>query len=110
MKYQSIPEQLTNQVSISCIENLVHESQKFLQEITSLGAVVLRIADNEGNKNHTLLYQDQAYVYVVPQAEEQNALIYGNWEEALHASKRLTAAGLNLQNQPHIVIEHHSLQ
>ncbi len=92
-------------LNISCLENLVAESKQFLQEIYTLTSkanqkigIIVHVSDTTGNKNRVLLYQENEYVFLLPEGKRQNALMYGNWDEALHATKRRipTTADINL--------------
>ena len=107
MQQQTLPEQLIKKLNISCLENLVHEAKQLVNTVNPLqSVVVVRAADINGNSKYTHLYQGDAYVYVAPQGETEKALLYGNWEEALHASKRILKTSINSE-QPTISIDHY---
>ena len=66
------------------------ESQKILRQTHPIKLVV-RASDAEGKKNNVTLYQKQKYVLLTPEDDEKRSLFYGNWEEALQATKRKIA-------------------
>lgn len=90
--------ELVQTVNISCIDNLVLESKKLLEAVHTLHKkigsnkkrldIIVRTSDKKGNKKHILLYQKNKYIILVPEGKKQHALMYGTWEEALHATKR----------------------
>ena len=91
-------------LNITCIDNLVVESQKLLSELHPV-KIVVRAQDAEGNKNNVTLHQESRYVFVTPEDNEQQRLLYGNWKEALHATKKKIA----LCHPQTVAIDHYTI-
>jgi hypothetical protein len=71
--------------------------------------IVISTLDRNGNNNQTILYEINTYILIVPKGDMQHAQVYGNWEEALYASKRFLLADMALQNDPVVSIENYYL-
>lgn len=86
---------MNNHTTTIHIDNLVSESKHFLQKIRSIQnntkptGIKIQIMNNDTQDNHTLIYEQHVYVVVVPKGKKENALLYGNWEEAIRASHRM---------------------
>ncbi len=91
-------------INISCIDNLIMESQKILEQ-THPVKIVVRTSDAEGKENNVTLYQKQKYVLLTPENDEKRSLLYGNWEEALQATKRK----IGLYQPETITIDHYPI-
>lgn len=98
--------------TISCLENLVLESQQLLRELTTRAEqqvnLVVRISHPQGKEYQTTLYQEHPYVLVAPEGKKHDALLYGNWEEALHATQQKIKGVLALQKPISISIDHYA--
>ena len=92
------------------------ESQRFLQKMhvfvrktkgddSKLAKIIVRASDAEGNENNVTIYQESKYVFVAPEGKKQQALMYGNWEEALHATRRKIA----LCQPKSVAIDHYTI-
>jgi hypothetical protein len=101
----------SNIKQISNIENLIEESKIFLnqlnQQVTPYGIVIYTI-DLEGKNNHTILYKRDNYIFIITEESQKRTFMYGNWEEALYASKRLLMTVLALQKDPKVSIGQYS--
>lgn len=86
--------------NISSIENLLEESKVFLQEInqTEPHGIIIRIHDIQGEDNYAIFFRHNNYVLIIPKGNHKRALMYGNWDEALLASKRFLFTNLSTQN------------
>jgi hypothetical protein len=90
---------------ISCLENLIEESKAYLKALeqaksnTNPVGIIISTQDGDGNDNQTILYEVNTYILIVPRGDRQHAQIYGNWEEALYASKRFLLAEASLQKE-----------
>lgn len=89
-------------IQITSIDTLIDESKAFLKNIEQLKhagnlGIIIHTHDERGNKNQTILYKNDNYVLIVPKGDKQKALLYGDWEEALYASKKLLLASLASQ-------------
>jgi hypothetical protein len=91
-------------LNITCIDNLVVESQRLLSELHPV-KIIVRAQDAQGNKNNVTLHQESQYVFMTPHDDKQHRLLYGNWEEALHATKRKIA----LCQPKTVAIDHYTI-
>ncbi|MEK7571420.1 MAG: hypothetical protein AAB553_04030 [Patescibacteria group bacterium] len=100
---------------IQNIENFYKESKQFLKKIkgelqaagneTPCG-IVLNAADTKGKDKKAVLYEQYIYVILMPDGQKENALLYGNWDEALYASKKLLTN--NLTKDPQVSIQQYT--
>jgi hypothetical protein len=84
---------------ISSIENLLEESKLFLEQVNPKDpyGIIIRIHD-QGEDNYAIFFKHNNYVLIIPKGNHKRALMYGNWEEALLASKRFLFANLASPN------------
>lgn len=100
---------------ITSVANLIDETKAYLKEIEQIktGAnpfgIVIRISGPNGNESQTVLYEFNKYVLILPKGDKQHARMYGNWEEALYASKQLLVAYVTNQKEPHMSICQYNL-
>jgi len=87
------------------MENLIEESKAYLKSLeqekqpaNSMGIVISTLG-HDGKDSQTILYEVNTYILIVPKGDRQHAQIYGNWEEALYASKRFLLAEAALQKE-----------
>lgn len=92
---------------ISSIENLIEDSKMFLKQMNQVNpyGIIIRTRNAEGKDNSTILFKQQKYVLIVPQGIQRRAFLYGNWEEALYASKRLLSLNNTLQDNIEVSID-----
>ena len=99
-----------NLKQITSIENLIDESKAFLKNIehpeqqTQRLGIIIQTFDGNGINNHAILYKQNNYILIVPKGDQQHARMYGNWEEALYASKMLLLANLASQQMLQVSI------
>lgn len=107
---QTIPNNKT-EITISCLENIIQESKDFLQMLTKKTgtsrtkvAFTIRAITQDGFDKYAVLYKRNNFVLVIPEGRKQDTLLYGNWDEALYASKRIITDGLK-DSQPTLSIQ-----
>lgn len=105
MKKQTI----TKKHYINNINDIVDESKQFVQEIAlsknmQSVKVMLVASDEIGNIHSATLYEQEAYVIVIPHGKKRKALMYGNWDEALRASQQILLATIDIQKSPKVII------
>jgi len=106
---------MKNHITTIHIDNLVSESKQFLNKIRSAerdnlnpSGIRIQVSNEAGEKHNTLIYEQQVYVVVVPHGQKDKALLYGNWDEAIHASKQLLITELSLQKNHSITLSSYS--
>lgn len=99
---------MKNHITTIHIDNLVSESKQFLHKIQSAqsgdiksSGIRIQFSNKAGEKHNTFIYEQQVYVVVVPHGQKDKALLYGNWDEAIHASKRLLITELSFLQKDH---------
>lgn len=102
---------MKKQNTIIYIDNLVNDSKKFLHKLRSTqedetqpSGLKIQFLNKAGEKHNTLIYEQQVYVVVVPHGEKEEALLYGNWDEALKASQKLLYTELSSQKGHHLTV------
>ena len=89
------------EITISYLEDIIQESEEFLQSITKKAATsqtkvefTIRAIAQGGFDKYAILHKRNGFVLVIPEGRKQDALLYGSWDEALYASKKIVTDGL----------------
>lgn len=91
------PNQTTPEITVLSIDHIPAQGKELLKTQDHTKGLITRVTNEDGFNRHTLLYEQDKFVIIVPNGEKENALLYGDWDAALHASKQILVGESPLQ-------------
>lgn len=91
----------TTELIVMHIDEIPKQGKEVLKQYQTKG-LVTRATNGDGLNRHTVLYEKDKFVIIVPNGEEEKALLYGNWDAALHATKQIIVGENGLQ--PNVIV------